>query len=61
LPPDNYLPSPIFEESPTSILREWKNNDTVSRKEDEENKDKGKKRKTSRVSIRQVGLVRPVG
>jgi hypothetical protein len=42
LPPDNYLPSPIFEESPTSILREWKNNDTISRKEDEETKDKGK-------------------
>ena len=27
MPPDSFLPSPIYEESPAAILREWKTNE----------------------------------
>jgi len=42
LPQDNFLPSPIYEESPSSILREWNCNEKPFQFEDEL-QDKGKK------------------
>ena len=42
IPQDNFLPSPTYEESPSSILREWNTNEKPFQFEDEL-QDKGKK------------------